>query len=69
METDLPNLDAGLIRINDLNDWATDIYGLENVGDGADLNEMNLGVPLIDQRVSAIGTASGRLDGTTKVLF
>jgi len=46
------------------------VYGLdEEVGDVADLNELNLGLQLIDQPVRAYGTASGALEGTIKALF
>jgi hypothetical protein len=63
------NLDAGLIRIDDYNDWTNAFYGLQGVGSRADLNALNLGVQLIDQRVQSFGAASGHLSGKIKALF
>ncbi|AME23743.1 hypothetical protein [Burkholderia sp. PAMC 26561] len=63
-------LDVGLIEVDDVNDWTSQPFGLLNpVGDIADLNELNLGLQLIDQPVAAFGAASGALSGTIKALF
>lgn len=63
-------LDIGLIDVQAVNDWSSQVYGLdEEVGDVADLNELNLGLQLIDQPVRAYGAASGALEGTIKALF
>ena len=63
-------LDIGLVEIDDLADWTSQIYGLEDpVGPIADLNEMNLGLQFIDQPVVAFGAYSGLLRGRVKALF
>lgn len=63
-------LDIGLVEIDDINDWTSQIYGLDApVGPIADLNEMNLGLQLIDHPVVAFGSHSGSLRGRIKALF
>jgi hypothetical protein len=63
-------LDIGLVDVTSINDWSSQVYGLpEEAGDVADLNELNLGLQLIDQPVRAFGAASGVLDGKIKALF
>ncbi len=63
-------LDIGLVEITDINDWTSRIYGLDApVGPIADLNEMNLGLQLIDRPVVAFGAHSGKLQGRIKALF
>ena len=63
-------LDIGLIKIDDVNDWTSAIYGLDApVGPVADLNEMTLGLQLVDQPVVAFGSHSGLLRGRIKALF
>jgi len=63
-------LDIGLVEIDDINDWTSQIYGLDAaVGPIADLNEMNLGLQLIDHPVVAFGSHSGALRGRIKALF
>lgn len=63
------NLDIGLVRIDDLNDWTSQIYGLGQIGEMADLNEANITLRLIDADVTAQGAASGLLKGKIKALF
>ena len=63
-------LDIGLIEVNELNDWTSQQFGIaEKIGEIADLNELNLGVQLIDQPVQAFGAVSGALEGKIKALF
>jgi hypothetical protein len=62
-------LDVGLVRLNDVNDWTSNVYGLPAVGHLADIYEQNLTLKLIDQPVVAFGAASGLLNGTIKALF
>lgn len=63
-------LDIGLVEVENLNDWTSQIFGLDApVGPIADLNEMNLGLQMIDQPVVAFGAHSGRLQGRIKALF
>nr|WP_294523335.1 hypothetical protein [uncultured Rhodopila sp.] len=63
-------LDVGLVEIDDVGDWTSQIFGLEGtVGPIADLNETTLGLQLIDQKVTAFGAHSGALHGRIKALF
>jgi hypothetical protein len=63
-------LDIGLIEVANVDDWRSQTFGItENVGDVADLNELNLGLQLIDQPVQAFGAHSGALEGKIKALL
>jgi hypothetical protein len=62
-------IDAGLIEVNDLSDWTSQVYGLPNVGELADLSERNIGSRLINAEVVAYGAASGELHGRIAALF
>ena len=63
-------LDVGLVEVRDANDWTSQPFGIEGIVENvADLNELSLNLQLIDQPVTAFGSASGVLDGTIKSLF
>ncbi|MEM5436120.1 S1/P1 Nuclease [Paraburkholderia diazotrophica] len=63
-------LDMGLVEVHDANDWSSQPFGIEGtIGNIVDLNELSLNLQLIDQPVTAFGSASGALDGTIKALF
>jgi hypothetical protein len=62
-------LDAGLIDVDDVNQWTSSVYGLENVGDLADISEVNISLRLIGASVRAHGAASGPLEGRVAGLF
>ena len=63
-------MDIGLIEIDDINDWTSQIFGLNGqVGPIADLNEITLSLQLIDHPVVAFGAYSGLLNGRIKALF
>jgi hypothetical protein len=49
------NLDIGLIEIDDVNDWTSQIYGLGEIGQLADLSEQNISLRLIGADVVAHG--------------
>lgn len=63
------NLDVGLIELDDVNDWTSQIFRLGPIGAITDLNDHNITLRLIDAPVVASGAASGRLDGQIKALF
>ena len=63
------NADVGLIELDDLTAWTSDIFDLGPVGELLDLHEANLGFELIEARVRAHGAASGTLEGAIKGLF
>ena len=62
-------IDAGLIEVEDVDEWTSQTYGLPTVGPLADLSERNISVRLIDAEVRAFGAASGQLDGRIVALF
>lgn len=62
-------LDVGLVDVHDANDWRSAVYGLGEPGPVADLNELNIGLQLVEQPVVAFGAASGLLQGRIKALF
>jgi hypothetical protein len=62
-------LDVGLVRLDDINDWTSNVYGLPAVGHLADVYEQNLTLKLIDQPVVAFGAATGLLEGRIEALF
>jgi len=63
------SLDVGLIRLDDIDAWTSNIYGLPPIGSLADVHEHNLSLRLIDRTVIGYGAASGLLRGTIKALF
>jgi hypothetical protein len=62
-------LDAGLIRLDDLTQWTSNIYGLPPLHEMEDVHEHNLSLRLIDRRVVGYGAGSGLVRGTIKALF
>lgn len=62
-------LDAGLVELDDLSGWTSQIYGLGSPGELADLSERTISLRLIGAPVSAFGAASGRMDGRIAALF
>ena len=63
------SLDVGLVRLDKVDDWTSNTYGLPPLGPLADVNELNLSLRLIDQPVMGYGAASGLLRGAIKALF
>lgn len=62
-------LDAGLIDVTDATEWTSQVYGLGEIGELADLSERNIGTRLINAEVVAYGAASGLLRGRIVALF
>ena len=63
------NLDIGLIKIDDLGRWTTDIAGIGPIGLPMDLTTDNITLDLLEQDVRAFGGASGPLTGKVSALF
>lgn len=64
------NLDVGLVRVDDLNAWTPNTYGLPRIKPLLDVYEQNLSLHrLMDQPVVAVGATSGLLQGAIKALF
>lgn len=63
------NLDVGLIKLDDLSEWTTQVFGLGPLGGPVDLNPDTISLDLIDRRARAFGAASGPLAGRICALF
>lgn len=63
------DLDVGLIDLDDVNDWTTQVYGVGESGPLADLSDSNISLRLIGCPVRAHGAASGDMRGEICALF
>ncbi|MCA1556140.1 MAG: hypothetical protein LC747_05570, partial [Acidobacteria bacterium] len=63
------NLDAGLIRIDDLGYWTSQVFGVGELDKPVDLNTDTLSLDLIGCPVRAFGAASGEMIGEIHALF
>lgn len=66
------NSDIGLIEIDDVRMWRTDVFRLNEEGEYgklADLNIHNFTLKLIGSRVIGFGSVSGKLEGEIAALF
>jgi hypothetical protein len=68
-ERSLVNLDAGLIRIDDVSSWTAQVYGIGEIGDVFDATPETVTVDLVGSPVRAFGGCSGVLEGEIKALF
>ncbi|HXT68460.1 MAG TPA: hypothetical protein VN700_01800 [Vicinamibacterales bacterium] len=65
----LLHLDAGLIRIDNIANWTTQVAGMGPLGEWLDLTTDTLTLDIIDQDVRAFGAASGEIRGKVAALF
>lgn len=63
------NLDAGLVRVDDLAGWTAQVYGVGRIGALVDANVDTLSLDVIASPVRAWGGASGDLRGQIRALF
>jgi hypothetical protein len=63
------DLDVGLIDVDDLQRWTTQVYGVGEIGPLADLDVSNISLRLIGCPVRAYGAASGDMRGEICALF
>jgi hypothetical protein len=63
------DLDVGLIDVDDLNKWTTQVYGVGEIGPLADLSDSNISLRLIGVPVRAYGAATGDMRGEICALF
>lgn len=63
------NLDAGLIRIDDVTRWTAQVYGIGEIGPVIDLHVDTFDLDLIDTQVRAYGAAGGLLKGRIQAFF
>jgi len=69
MRSTYVNLEVGLIELDNVNDWTSQVYGLGPIGPLLDLNDHNLSLRLIGEEVVAHGAHSGELSGRIQALF
>jgi hypothetical protein len=62
-------LDAGLVRIDDINDWTAQVYGIGEIGELFNATEYSLTLDLIGCPLRAFGATSGILEGQIAALF
>ena len=62
-------LDAGLIRIDDINGWTAQVYGIGEIGELFNATEYSLTLDMIGCPVRAFGATSGFLEGQIAALF
>jgi hypothetical protein len=65
----LANLDAGLVRVDDVNSWTAQVYGIGEMGPIFDLDVTNFDLSLIGLSVRAHGGTSGAIAGQIAALF
>ncbi len=63
------NLDAGLIRIDDVTGWSAQVWGIGEIGDIWDLNVDTFRLDVINRPVVAFGSVSGPMRGRILGLF
>jgi hypothetical protein len=64
------NMDVGLIDINDINQWKTEVYGIGQLEKMVDLDTNNITLKLINQKVVGFGGVSGKVfEGEIQALF
>lgn len=63
------NLDAGLIRLEDASRWTSQVYGIGEFGELADLNPDTATLDLVGCPTVAYGAASGLMKGEIHALF
>ncbi len=63
------HLDTGLIQIDDIADWTTQVASIGRLDELMDLTTDSLTLDFIGERVRAFGAASGELRGTVGAMF
>ena len=63
------NVDAALVKVDDLNNWTAQIFGIGEIGELIDLNSENISLNLIGIPVRAFGGVSGVIEGEIQALF
>jgi hypothetical protein len=63
------DMDVGLIDIENLQNWTTQVYGIGEIGPLADVDMSNISLRLIGCPVRAYGAASGDMRGEICALF
>lgn len=61
--------DAGLVRIYDINDWTSQVFGIGEIGEVFDATKQTVTLDLIDCPVRAFSGATGVAEGQIRALF
>lgn len=62
-------LDAGLVRVDNFEDWTSQVFGIGEVGATFDATEQTITLDLIGCPVRAFGGTSGVIEGEIQALF
>ncbi|HET9217529.1 MAG TPA: hypothetical protein VFR18_11145 [Terriglobia bacterium] len=62
-------LDAGLIRIDDIRDWTSQVFGIGEIGEIFDATSQTVTLDLIGCPVRAFGAVTGVAEGEIRALF
>lgn len=65
----LLTLDAGLIKIDDINQWTSQAFGIGEIGEVFDATEHSVTLDIIGLPVRAFGGTSGVIEGEVRALF
>lgn len=68
-QSTLLTLDAGLIKINDINEWTSQAFGIGEIGEMFDATEHSVTLDIIGCPVRAFGGTSGVIEGEVRALF
>ena len=63
------NVDAGLVKLEDVTDFTAQIFGIGEMGDLVDLTPQNITLDLVGCPVRAFGGASGHMRGEIQALL
>ena len=63
------NQDVGLIEIDDLSRWKTEVLGFGQINEMKDINTFNISLELISKKVFAFGAVSKKMGGEIAALF
>ncbi|MCP4203925.1 MAG: hypothetical protein GY769_18565 [bacterium] len=65
----LLQLDAGLVRVHNLNEWTSQVYGVGEIGPLVDLDPDSFSLDLVGRNARAFGAVSGSMTGRIYALF
>ncbi len=65
----LLTLDAGLIKVDNINDWTAQVYGIGEIGDVFDATDYTITLDLIGCPLRAFGAIGGPAEGQICALF
>jgi hypothetical protein len=63
------NVDAGLIRLDDVSQWTSQVFGIGEIGEVFDATASTVTLDLVGLPVRGFGGTSGVLEGEIKALF